>query len=140
PLDVLGDAGPERYAAALRIAAADPAVHAVLAILIPTALTDPEAIATAVIEASRQTRKPVLACWIGDASMRSSWTRFRAARLPVFRTPEDAIEAFAAMAAHRRNRAELLQVPAPLRRQDPPDAEAARRIVERVLAEGRKVL
>jgi len=140
PIDVLGDADPARYAAAVRVAAADPAVHGVLAILIPTALTDPSAVAAAVIEEARRTSKPVLACWVGDASMRSAWASFRAARIPVFKTPEDAIEAFAAIAAHRRNQEELLQVPPPLRRRDPPDTETARRIVQRARAEGRRVL
>ncbi len=140
PIDVLGDADPARYAAAVRIAAADPAVHTVLAILIPTALTDPAAVAAAVIEEARRTRKPVLACWIGDASMRPAWPLFRAARVPVFRTPEDAVEAFAAMAAHRRNQEELLQVPEPLRRRDPADPDAAQRIIESALAAGRSVL
>ncbi|HEX6992886.1 MAG TPA: GNAT family N-acetyltransferase [Gammaproteobacteria bacterium] len=140
PIDVLGDADPERYAAAVRVAAADPAVHGVLAILIPTALTDASAVAAAVIDEARRTTKPVLACWVGDASMRAAWAAFRAARIPVFKTPEDAIEAFAAIAAHRRNQEELLQVPPPLRRLDPPDTDAARRIIERARAEGRRVL
>ena len=140
PIDVLGDADPARYAAAVRVAARDPAVHGVLAILIPTALTDPSAVADAVIDEARRTSKPVLACWVGDASMRAAWAAFRAARIPVFKTPEDAIEAFAAIAAHRRAQEELLQVPPPLRRQDPPDTETARRIVERARADGRRVL
>src|SRR5690606_30480772 len=72
PIDVLGDADAARYAAAVRVAAADPAVHGVLAILIPTALTDPDGIAAAVIDEARRTTKPVLACWVGDASMRSA--------------------------------------------------------------------
>ena len=140
PIDVLGDADAARYAAAVRVALADPAVHGVLAILIPTALTDPDAVAAGVIDEARHTSKPVLTCWVGDTSMRSAWARFRAARIPVFKTPEDAIEAFAAIAAHRRNQEELLQVPPPLRRQDPPDTETARDIIQQVRAEGRNVL
>lgn len=140
PVDVLGDADAHRYAAALRVCLDDPAVDAVLAILIPQALTHPEEVAAAVVDEAQRSKKPVLTCWIGDASMRSSWKRFRNARIPVFRTPEDAIEAFAAMAAHRRNQEQLLQVPEPLRELDPPDAEAAQRIIERVLTDGRNVL
>src|SRR5690606_18293737 len=140
PVDVLGDADPERYAAALRVCLADDAVDAVLAILIPQALTEPENVAKAVIDVAARASKPVLACWIGDASMRSSWRRFRAARIPVYRTPEDAVEAFAAMAAHRRNQEQLLQVPEPRREQDPPDVDAARHIIDAALAEGRTVL
>src|SRR5690606_24022387 len=140
PVDVLGDADPARYAAALRVCLADDAVDAVLAIMIPTALSEPDNVAKAVIEEAARTSKPVLACWIGDASMRSSWQRFRAAGIPVYRTPEVAIEAFAAMAAHRRNQEQLLQVPPPRREQDPPDIDAARRIIDAALAERRHVL
>ena len=140
PVDVLGDADPSRYASALRVCLADDAVDAVLAIMIPTALSEPDNVAKAVIEEAARTSKPVLACWIGDASMRSSWQRFRAAGIPVYRTPEVAIEAFAAMAAHRRNQEQLLQVPPPRREQDPPDIDAARRIIDATLAERRHVL
>nr|MBO2512800.1 GNAT family N-acetyltransferase [Gammaproteobacteria bacterium] len=140
PVDVLGDADPSRYASALRVCLADDAVDAVLAIMIPTALSEPDNVAKAVIEEAARTSKPVLACWIGDASMRSSWQRFRAAGIPVYRTPEVAIEAFAAMAAHRRNQEQLLQVPPPRREQDPPDIDAARRIIDAALAERRHVL
>jgi acetyltransferase len=140
PIDVLGDADASRYAAAVRVAAADSAVDALLAILIPQALTEPSDVAAAVIEEAKRTPKPLLACWIGDASMRSSWQLFRRARIPIFRTPEDAIEAFSAMAAHHRNQEQLLQVPEPLREQDPPDTAAAQRIIEAALAAGRRVL
>src|SRR5690606_41902894 len=75
-----------------------------------------------------------------DALSISSWLRFRAAAIPVCRTPEVAIEAFAAMAAHRRNQVQLLEVPPPRREQDPPDIDAARRIIDATLAERRHVL
>ncbi|MBN1238349.1 MAG: bifunctional acetate--CoA ligase family protein/GNAT family N-acetyltransferase [Gammaproteobacteria bacterium] len=140
PVDVLGDADAERYTAALRVCLADPDVDAVLAILIPTALTKPLDVAQGVIEAARQADKPLLTCWMGDAAMRPSWASFREHRVPVFRSPEDAVEAFAAVAAHYRNRQLLLQAPDPLRRRAPPDTEAARRIVEAAIVDGRRVL
>ena len=140
PIDVLGDADAARYAAAIRTCAADPGVDAILAILIPQALTEPADVAAAVVAEAARMTKPILTCWIGDASMRSSWQLFRKARIPTFRTPEDAVEAFAAMAAHRRNQEQLLQVPEPLRRRTPPDWDAARRLVEAALERGRSVL
>ncbi|HEX7081963.1 MAG TPA: bifunctional acetate--CoA ligase family protein/GNAT family N-acetyltransferase [Gammaproteobacteria bacterium] len=140
PIDVLGDADAARYAAALRVCAADPGVDGILAILIPQALTSPGDVASAVIDAARGTEKPILTCWIGDASMRESWRLFREHGIPTFRTPEDAVEAYAAIAAHRRNQELLLQVPPPLRRRDPPDLDAARRVIEAALRAGRRVL
>jgi len=41
PVDVIGDATPERYANAIRIVLDDPNVDAVLAIFVPQAITDP---------------------------------------------------------------------------------------------------
>jgi acetyltransferase len=41
PVDILGDAGPERYAKALEIAAKDPNSDGLLVILTPQAMTDP---------------------------------------------------------------------------------------------------
>ena len=140
PVDVLGDADAERYTAALGVCLADPGVDAVLAILIPTALTKPLEVAAGVAEAARHADKPLLTCWMGDASMRGSWARFREHRVPSFRAPEDAVEAFAAVARYHRNRQLLLQAPDPLRRRAPPDTAAARRVVEAALADGRRVL
>ena len=41
PIDVLGDAGPDRYAKALEVAAQDPNTDGLLVILTPQAMTDP---------------------------------------------------------------------------------------------------
>ena len=53
PVDVLGDATPERFAQALEIVSADAEVDAVLAILTPQAMTDPTATAQALVEVAR---------------------------------------------------------------------------------------
>ena len=41
PIDVLGDAGPDRYAKALEVAARDPNTDGLLVVLTPQAMTDP---------------------------------------------------------------------------------------------------
>jgi acetyltransferase len=140
PVDVLGDAGADRYADAVEVCLEDPAVDAVLAIMVPTATGDPEATAHECVALARQAAKPILSCWMGEGAVRSSRALFRAAGVPSFRTPEEAVEAFAAAAAHRANQQALLQVPEPLEFAATPDIAAARGIVAAALGAGRTLL
>jgi len=140
PIDVLGDASVENYTDAVRACLADPGVDGVLAIVVPQAMTDPTSIAERIVELRDSARKPILACWMGDESMRSSYDLFRASGLPVYATPEAAVEAFAAAAAYRANQELLLQVPKALGRRAEPDRDGAQLIIQNALAENRAVL
>ena len=140
PVDLIGDAGPDRYRAATAACLADPGVDGVIAILTPQAMTDSDAAAEAVIAASRGARKPVLAAWLGETSVAAARDHLRQAGLAVFRSPELAVESFAYLAAFYRNQRALLEAPGPLAHVDAPDVEAARAIVRTALAEGREVL
>jgi acetyltransferase len=140
PVDVLGDADAGRYATALRLLLEDDGCDAVLAILAPQAMTDPEPVAEAVADIVRGTTKPVLTCWMGGSSMEASREMFRRRGVATYATPEAAVEAFTAVAAHRANQQMLLQVPRPLGRRQEPDREGARLIIDAALAEGRRVL
>jgi acetyltransferase len=141
PLDIIGDAPPERFAAATAAALADPGVDALLAMYSPVAVTAPEAAARAVAEAARGSRKPVLAAWLGDIGDGASRAALESHGIPNFYTPENAVEAFSILCAYRRHRAQLFEVPS-LR--DPearePDWAAALAIRQRALAEGRALL
>jgi len=140
PVDVLGDASAERYAGAVRACLEDDNVDAVLAILVPQALTEPHSVAEAVAPLSAATRKLLLTCFMGDTAMQSSRALFRERAVATFATPELAVEAFAATAAYHTNQALLLEVPAPLGPAAPPDLEGARLIVVGALTEGRHTL
>ena len=65
PIDVLGDASPERYAKALEIAAKDPNSDGLLVVLTPQAMTDPTQMAEELKPYARIRDKPVLASWMG---------------------------------------------------------------------------
>jgi len=140
PVDVLGDAGVRHYAGALRACLADEGVDGVLAIAVPQAMTDPTSIAQSVVELAGGAGKPVLACWMGDESVRMSRELFRAHGVPTYATPEAAVEAFAAAAAYRANQELLLQVPEALGKRAEPDREGAQLIIRNALAEGRRAL
>ena len=70
PVDILGDAEPERYAKSLEIAAQDPNSDGMLVILTPQAMTESDADRRAAASPTRPVRgKPVLASWMGGADV-----------------------------------------------------------------------
>ncbi|ADH85809.1 acetate--CoA ligase family protein [Desulfurivibrio alkaliphilus] len=96
PIDVLGDAEPERYAAAVTAAQDDPAVDAIVVILTPQAMTQPAATARAITSALKGD-KPVLAAFMGGVEVMPGRTELVAAGLPDYPSPERAITALKAM-------------------------------------------
>ena len=141
PIDIIGDAPPERFAAAVGAALADPGVDAVLVMYSPVAVTAPEAAARAVSAVSSG-KKPLLAAWLGDINPSDSRRHLDDAGIPNFYTPENAVEAFSFLAAYRRNRAQLMEVPAAVGRGEAPqpDLQAAVAIRDAALGEGRSLL
>ena len=69
PIDILGDADPERYSKALEIAVKDPDSDGLLAILAPQGMTDPAKVAEALKAHGNIHGKPVLASWMGGKSV-----------------------------------------------------------------------
>ncbi len=137
PVDLIGDADAARYRAAVAACVDDPGVDGVLAILTPQAMTDAVAAAQAVVDGAGQSHKPVLACWMGERSVADARAAFASAQVPVFRTPEPAVDMFAHLSSFFVNQQLLLQAPAPLEQETPPDFESARRIVVAALEAGR---
>jgi acetyltransferase len=140
PIDLIGDAPPERYAKALTPVLSDPAVDGVLVLLSPQAMTDPIAVAAAVADARAGSAKPVLACFMGGRLVRDAKALLSRREVPELPTPEAAVDAFADLASFERNQRLLLEVPGALTDRRPPDLLAARTLVERVLREGRSVM
>lgn len=141
PVDIMGDAGPERYTAALEAVLADPGADAVLVLNCPTAVSDSTAAAQAVVEAVRKrARKPaVLTSWLGGAAPDKARLLFAGAQIPTHETPDEAVRAFMHLAEHARNQALLIEVPssAPA---GTPDRAAAAAVIDAALADGRSLL
>ena len=70
PVDLLGDASPDRYARALEVVAKDPNTDGVLVILTPQAMTDPTQTADKLKAQGTTAGKPVLASWMGGTRSR----------------------------------------------------------------------
>ena len=140
PVDVLGDADSDRFAAAIEACLEDDGVDGVIAMLTPQAMTDPAGVARVAASLGGSARKPLLACWMGEEQVEPAREISNGARQPHFRTPEDAVEAFGYLAAYQRNQRLLLQVPGPLSDRGQTDPDTARAIIESALSERRKLL
>jgi acetyltransferase len=104
PIDVLGDADPERYALAVHAAQDDPSVDAIIVLLSPQAMTWPADTARAIAGALRG-EKPVLAAFMGGQDVMPARDELVASNLPDYPSPERAVAALKAMvdyAAWRR--------------------------------------
>jgi acetyltransferase len=96
PVDVLGDADPERYGAAISAAQNDQAVDAVIVLLTPQAMTKPAETAM-VIAKNINGDKPVMTAFMGGTNIQPGLLELQAAGLPNFNTPERAVAALKAM-------------------------------------------
>ena len=108
PVDVLGDATPERYATALESVLADDGVDAALVILTPQAMTESTRIAQLVAATSNPHRKPLLAAWMGGAMVREGHQILHQSAIPAYASPEQAVRAFMHLVSYAARR-ELLQ-------------------------------
>lgn len=141
PVDLIGDAPPERYRETIDICLADPNIDGAVVILTPQAMTRPTEVAQAVIDAAEQSKKPVMTSWMGGAQIADARKLFNAARVPSYGTLENAIDAFSYLSRHNRNQRSLLQTPGRLSTgKKAPDVDGARLIIESVLNEQRTTL
>ncbi len=104
PIDVLGDADPDRYATAVTTALDDDSVDAVIVILTPQAMTKPAETAKAIAGCVRGD-KPVLASFMGGRDVMPARDELLASSLPDYPAPERAVATLRAMcdyAAWRR--------------------------------------
>ena len=111
PIDVLGDATPERFAGATEIVLEDENVDAVLVLLTPQAMTAPTETAVAISQLASKTTKSIMAGWLGGASMREGIQVFNQAGISSFTAPEQAIRAFMTLSNYSENQAMLYETP-----------------------------
>jgi acetyltransferase len=140
PVDVIGDAPPQRYADATRIVSSDPGVDALLVILAPQAMTDPGRAGEAVAEVARGTDKPILAAWMGGASVRDGSRALSRAGVPTYATPEPAVHAFMHMVSYARNLQLLHETPRQVRLDFAADHATLHRTTHEILATGGELL
>jgi acetyltransferase len=137
PVDIIGDAGPERYRVVVEAVMEDDGHDALLVMNVPTALARGDESARAVAELAQRDTRCVLAAWMGGAEATKARAIFDGAGVPVFNSPDHAVRAFLQMVTYRRNQELLMQTPPSMPEGAPLDVETARRIVSEALAAGR---
>ena len=139
PIDILGDAEPERYAKALEIAAKDPGIDGMLVVLTPQGMTNPTQIAEQLRPYANSTGKPVLASWMGGAEVAGGEEILNRAGIPTFPFPDTAAKAFCYMWRYAYNLKGLYETPS-LRHEEQHDHALAENIVKKVQDGGRTIL
>jgi acetyltransferase len=142
PIDIIGDASPERYAKSLEVAAQDPNSDGLLVILTPQAMTDPTATAEALKSYAKSYDKPILASWSGGQEIAAGEAILNKAGIPTFAYPDDAARAFTYMWQSSHALKTLYETPSlPLDEEGSgPDREKASQIIEGVRKSGRTLL
>ena len=138
PVDIIGDAPPERFKHAIEAVMDDPNTDAVLAINCPTAIASPTEAGKAVIEAlGDRHERPVFTSWLGDGAALEARRAFAAHDIPTFEAPDEAARAFMQLVTYRQNQHTLMETPASLDEAVKPDLARARAIIEPALEAGR---
>jgi acetyl coenzyme A synthetase (ADP forming)-like protein len=101
PVDIIGDAGAERYATVLEHALDDPNIDGFLVILTPQAMIDVGKTAEVVIDASGKTGRPFITSFMGEERVRGAIEMLKSASIPNFSYPEPAVRAFAKLRDYR---------------------------------------
>jgi acetyltransferase len=141
PVDILGDAGPDRYAKALETTLKDPNADGILVLTAPQGMTEPTQIAELVKPYAHSTGKPILACFLGGAEVVAGNEILNRAGIPTFQFPDTATRAFTFMWRYSYNLRGLYQTP--VLHEDTgagPDPAAAAALIARAQQQGRTLL
>jgi acetyltransferase len=112
PIDILGDGDADRYAKAVEIATKDPNSEGLLVILAPQGMADPGEVAEHLRVYGENSGKPLLASWMGGASVASGEAVLDAAGIPTFPYPDTAARVFTYMWRYTCNLRGLYETPA----------------------------
>ncbi len=145
PIDLIGDALPERYESALDAVLADSKADAILVINCPTALASSTDAAQAVIAAIARAPRPeflppILTNWLGEDAAAGGRRKFREAAIPTYESPTDAIKGFFYLWQYTKAQEALMRTPPRESERTHVAEEAARTIMRTAAAEGRSLL
>jgi acetyltransferase len=140
PVDVLGDAGPERYAKALEIVAKDPGADGLMVILTPQAMSDASGTAKALALQAPTLGKPLLASWMGGEEAGKGEAVLKAAGIPCFYYPDTAARTFNHLWRYNQELQSLYEVPKPVDDGSKRGREAVAQLLREVRASGRCIM
>ena len=140
PVDVLGDAGYERYGIAAKACLEDENADGLLVVLTPQAMTHAGEIAREIVTVAKKSKKPVLASWMGESDVKEGREILEQGNIPVFRIPENAVSTFMSMYRYTRNIEALYETPASTPKEFTPDTKKNRVLLDSIIKQKRFVL
>ncbi len=145
PIDIIGDATPDRYAAAMDAALGGAQASAILVMNCPTALASSSEAAQAVIDtiAKHQGQgrvPPILTNWLGEKAAAEARAKFQAAGIPTYESPRDAVKGFGFLWQYTKAQEALMRTPPREADLSEIDTEAARQAMRAAGRSGRAML
>jgi acetyltransferase len=140
PVDILGDADPERYARALEVAAQDENSDGLLVILTPQSMTRPTQIAEKLKSYANLENKPVLASWMGGTDVAAGEKILSHAGIPTFRYPDTAARVFNYMWQYSYNLRGIYETPTLSDEHESVAIDRAAQIIQKARSENRLIL
>ncbi len=140
PVDVLGDADPDRYKNSIRICLEDDSVDGAIVIYAPQGEATAQEAAEAVAEISKETEKPIVTSFMGAGEVNKGRELLRNENVPTRPTPEQAISAYMYMHNYARNLELLYETPEELPVNNQPPHHHLKAMVRKVLRSDRSTL
>jgi acetyltransferase len=138
PVDILGDADPQRLADTIEITAGDPGCDGLLVILSPQGMTDPTLSAEQLAAHAKGHAIPILASWMGGATVAAGSELLNRAGIPTFPYPDTAARVFVYLWRYAANLRALYETPTlPPPGQNEIDRPKAAQLLRKVSAAGR---
>lgn len=138
PVDVVGDAGADRYQVALEPVLADANVDGVIVVVSPQSMTEPMPTANAVAQAVQKlSHKPVLSCWMGAEMVAEAAQKSLENGVPAYDAPERVALVASGMARYAAIKAKGAGTPIS---RDKANRKAVEEIFAKVRRDGRSAL
>ncbi|MDD5163094.1 MAG: acetate--CoA ligase family protein [Candidatus ainarchaeum sp.] len=140
PVDILGDASPERYAKAFETALKEKNSDCIIVILTPQAISRPDEVAKKITEKAKNSGKTILASWIGENFVESGREILQQNNIPCFETPEEAVRVFSYMNQYRENIKNIYQPSCEIPAIQRPNREKISAVIKEAIKQKRAVL
>ena len=142
PVDIGGDANPNRHIDTINVLLEDEGVDALLILNCPSAVSSSTDIAQAVVNTlkesgSKATSRGIFTCWLGKDSAREARKILAENRIPTYETPAEAVRGFMQMVRYRMSQKMLRETPANIPEDFEPETDTALEIIHNALSQGR---
>lgn len=106
PVDVIGDAGADRYEVAIKAVLRDKKVDGLITILTPQTVTEINKTAKVIIDCAKKTNKPILVSFIGGKKVKSGIELLGQNNIPHYLYPELAVKSLEKFYLYNLNKKE----------------------------------